>query len=188
MQVDELVVKNLTFYRDQCFDEYIKMPGISYSSIKGFVGEMSKGMQLGERVHHYLNEPKKYDWQQVEIVKPIAAAIRQELGEAFQYLEKELAFTAEFHYSGMKMLYKGRADAIKVPHILVDYKVLSGNLAAAVNIFGYDRQLSGYCLATGCKKGYIIAWNKNKRQIEKKIILPEQGFWKIQVLRFGVPA
>lgn len=181
-------VENVRYYRDMPFEEYLSIPGISFSSIKGFEGAPSIGMQLGTRVHNFLNEPALYDWEQVEVVRPIAAAIRAKLGNAYKFMEKELAFTAEFHYLGMVMVYKGRADLIKVGNVLVDYKVLSGSLDSAIERFGYDRQLSGYCLATGCRLGIIISWNKAKKRIEQRTITPDPTFWMHHVVKLGRPA
>ena len=81
-------ILNTQYYHNLDFEDYLKMPGTSYSSIKGFEGEPTEGMKLGSRVHAYLNEPKEYDWQQVDIVIPIATALRGCLGDAFHYLDK----------------------------------------------------------------------------------------------------
>lgn len=181
-------VDNTQYYRDMPFEEYLKIEGVSFSSIKGFNGTPSEGMRLGTRVHNYLNEPALYDWEQAELVRPIAGAVRGKLGTAYKYMEKELAFTSEFHYMGMILKYKGRADLIKVNNVLVDYKVLAGGLDSAIERFGYDKQISGYCLATGCRLGIIIAWNKAKRKIETRTITPDPTFWMHHVVKLGRPS
>ncbi|SEA18369.1 hypothetical protein SAMN05192529_1102 [Arachidicoccus rhizosphaerae] len=181
-------VSDVKYYRNVPFEDYLKIPGVSFSSIKGFEGEKTEGMKLGERVHQYLNEPHLYDWQQSEIVRPIAGVIRSKIGTAFKFMEKELAFTCWFHYMGMKLLYKGRSDLIKTGQVLVDYKVMAGGLDNAINHFGYDRQISGYCLPTGCRMGIIISWNKNQKKPEQRTIIPDSTFWATQVVRLGVPA
>jgi hypothetical protein len=175
------------YYHNLPFEEYLQMPGTSYSSIKGFEGELTEGMKLGTRVHNYLNEPETYDWQQADMVIPIATQLRAYLGDAFKYLDKEVAFHATFLHNGMKLLYKGRADMMKARRIIVDLKVLSGPLPSAVSRFGYDRQISGYCLATGCNMGLILAWNKLQKKVETKVIRPSADFWEYQVVRMGEP-
>jgi hypothetical protein len=180
-------VTNTKYYHNLDFEDYLKMEGTSYSSIKGFEGEPTEGMKLGTRVHAYLNEPKEYDWQQADIVVPIATSLRTYLGEAFHHLDKEVAFTSNFNHNGMRLKYKGRADMMKAGRIIVDLKILAGPLPAAIDRFGYTRQISGYCLATGASVGLILAWNKLQKRVEVKAIKPDENFWAFQCVRMGEP-
>lgn len=184
---DVFTVRNLKLYKDLDFDKYLMMTGVSYSTIKGFCGEISEGMKLGTRVHQALGEPEKYDWQNAKEVLKIAGEIRKVIGPAFKYMDKEIAFTAEFHYQGFMMIYKGRIDLGALKKIIIDYKVLSGSVQNAIDMFGYDRQLSGYCLATDTPMARIIAWNKNKKQTETQTIYPDCRWWAEKVLTYGYP-
>lgn len=163
------------------------MEGVSYSSLKGEEIIPTEGMKLGTRVHNYMNEPSKYDWCQADIVQPIAQQLRAYIGDAFKHLKKEVAFTSQFYHNGMVLLYKGRADMMKAGRIVIDLKVLSGPLPAAIERFGYDRQISGYCLATGCNLGLIVAWNKLQKRVETRAIKPNPSFWEYTTVRMGKP-
>lgn len=180
-------VTNVQYYSGLDFEEYLKMPGVSFSSLKDAEIPVSAGMQLGTRVHNYLLEPDKYDWEQGATVKKIAEALQKQLGEAYKFLEKEVAFTADFTHNGMLLRYKGRADLLKAGRIVIDLKILSGALVPAIERFGYDNQISGYCLATGADLGLIIAYNKAKNIVETKAIKPSAEFWAYQVVSRGVP-
>lgn len=182
-----MTITNTEYHRDLSFEDYLNLPGTSFSGIKGFEGDPTPGMRLGTRVHAYLNEPKKYDWQQAALVTPIAKELRAYLGESFKYLEKEIAFTADFMHNGMLLKYKGRADMLKIGRLVVDIKVLSGSLTAAIERFGYARQVSGYCLATGAVLGLIVAYNKQKQKVEVKSIKPSADWWEYQCVRLGEP-
>ena len=190
-------VTNTKYYNDLPFDDYLAMPWYSFSSIKndGTPIPVSAGMALGTRVHNYLNEPEKYDWQDVEIVKAMAAELRTYVGTAMQYMKKEMAFTADFTHNGMTLPYKGRVDLLYAGRVLVDWKILAGPLQPAIDRFGYDKQLSGYCLGTATPVGLIIAFNKTKFKkspasqcIEVKAIKPDPSFWEYQCVRLGLPA
>lgn len=181
-----MTIANIKYYRDLPFEDYLAMPGTSFSSLKGEI-PASEGMKLGTRVHNYLNEPASYDWQQVEIVKPIAAALRSYLGDAFKFLEKEVAFTCDMIHNGMLLKYKGRADGLKIGRIVIDFKVLAGSLEAACNQFDYPHQLSGYGLGTGSPLGLIIAFNKSAKKVETKTIRTVAAFWEYQTVRLGKP-
>jgi len=179
-------ISNITYYRGLDFEDYLKLPGTSFSSLKGEI-PVSAGMALGSRVHAYINEPDKYDWQQVDIVKPIAATLRAVVGDAFKYLEKEVAFTCDMEHNGLVLTYRGRADMLKVGRIVIDLKVLAGSLESACSRFGYVDQISGYCLPTNCDRGLIIAYNKSTKKVETKLIKPTPGFWEYTVARLGRP-
>lgn len=182
-----MIVRDTTYYSDLDFDTYLALPGVSYSSLKDVVITPTEGMKLGTRVHQYLNEPDKFDWVNADTVIPIAAAIRKYIGDAFHYLEKEVAFTSSFIHNDMMLQYKGRADMLKAGRIVIDVKVLAGSLEGAVKHFGYDRQVSGYCLATGAPLGLIVAYNKSKKIVEMKSIKPCAEFWSYQTVFRGIP-
>jgi len=182
-----MIVSNVQYYRDQDFDAYAQMPGISFSGLKEIPVPQSAGVSLGTRVHSYILEPKKFDWSDAGVVRKIAEALRKYMGSAMDVLESEVAFTADFCHNGLVMPYRGRADKLKAGVIVCDFKILSGGLAVACERFGYDDQLSGYCLATNSPFGLIVAYNKSRQQVETKIIQPETSFWEYQVARLGVP-
>ena len=69
-----MIVTNVQYYRGLDFEKYLKVPGISYSTIKGFEGPPTAGMSLGTKVHQYLLEPTEYAWEDAGIVREIAAA------------------------------------------------------------------------------------------------------------------
>lgn len=182
-------VRNTIYHREMPFAEYLALPGTSYSSIKGFVGSPTPGMSLGTKVHQYLLEPTKYTWEDANIVREIAAAIRPVLGAALAVLEKEIAFTSKFHYNGFILQYKGRADMLLVGKIVVDLKVLSGALQPAIDRFGYGDQIPGYGLATGSATGLIVAYNRARKRVETKLIPTNSGlaYWQYQTVHRGIP-
>lgn len=180
-------VTNTKYYYGMDFDEYLTIPGVSYSSLNGFSGPPSNGMKLGSRVHQYLNEPKEYDWRDAATVIAIATQLKRYLGTSYSFLEKEIAFTAQFVHNEMVMDYKGRADMLKIGKLVVDIKILSGSLEAAIERFGYARQMSGYCLATRSPLAIIVAYNKLKNRVETKAIKPDASFWEYQVVKNGRP-
>lgn len=182
-----MIVRNVRYYYDLPFEEYLTLPGVSYSSIKGFNGEPSAGMRLGTRVHQYINEPGKYDWEDSDKVRIISLMLRKVLGSAISLFKKEVSFTADFIHNGMILHYKGRADMIRIGKLIVDLKVLSGGLTPAIQRFGYDRQQSGYCLATGTPLAILVSYNKTKKITETRLINPDAEFWEYQTVRLGAP-
>ena len=182
-----MTVGNTIYYESLDFEKYLQIDGTSFSTIKGFDGVPSAGMRLGTRVHNYISEPEKYDWQQAEEVRAIASAIKKTVAAALKFMKKELSFTSDFSFNGMTMRYKGRADGIIPGMLCIDYKVLSGDIEAACDRFGYENQVSGYCLATGCPKGIIVAYNRKIKEVQTKVITPSQEFWNYNIVRYGRP-
>lgn len=181
-----MIISNVKYYRELPFEEYLAMPGTSFSSLKGEIPE-SAGMALGTRVHNYLFTPLAYDWQDAHMVRPIAGAIRSFMGDALPVMEKEVAFTADFLHNGLCLAYKGRADLLKIGRIVIDLKILGGSLEAASTRFGYPHQLSGYCLATHSPMALIIAYNKARKAVETKVIKPDVEFWQYVTVSHGRP-
>lgn len=181
-------ITNVQYYHNLPFEDYLALPGISYSGIKGFSGPPNAGMSLGTKVHAYLLEPNTYTWEDAETVKAIAAVIRPILGPALAVLDKEVAFTCDMEYNGMVLHYKGRADLLKAGRIVVDLKVLGGALQPAIERFGYQDQISGYCLATGSPLGLIVAYNRAKKKGEMQRIQPNVEYWRYQIVHRGIPA
>lgn len=182
-----MIIRNLKYYHDLPFSDYLALPGKSYSGIKGFQGTPNAGMSLGTLVHNYILEPNAYSWEDAGMVKKIAEALRKYLGAALTVLDKEIAFTCDMEYNGMLLRYKGRADLIRAGRIVVDLKILGGGLQPAIDRFGYNNQLSGYCLATDSPMALIIAYNKQRSIVETKIIKPVEDFWNYQIVSFGEP-
>ena len=186
-------VSNLKYYSELDFNEYLQIKGYSFSSLKmlesGQAITPSEGMKLGTRVHNFILEPQKYDWENHAQVKMIAGKIREIYQPFIRYMEPELAFTARFEHNGMYFNYKGRTDLIYKGKLIIDLKILSGKLEPAIERFGYDKQLSGYALATGCQNAMIISYNKaNKHSvIETKLIQPNADWWNYMIVKYGTP-
>lgn len=183
-------VKNLQLLKDVPFEDYLAMPGWSYSNIRneGVVFDApTKKMQLGTHVHNYLLTPEEYKYDDIEIVKPLATAVKHRLGALMAHLTPELAVICDFVCNGFNMRYKGRLD-LSVPNlIVVDLKVSEQPLPVGIKYFGYDKQLSGYALAIGAKVAIIISIHPKKKTISVYNIPINVGWWENQVLQKGEP-
>lgn len=186
-----IAVSNLQFHNDIPFEDYLALPGYSFSGLKskmsGEVIKPSTGMMLGTRVHNYLLEPEKYDGVDYAMVTKIAAVLRGYLGAATQFLIKEQAFTATFTYDGYEMQYKGRTDLLFPNKLVIDLKILSGDLQSAIDRFNYGSQLTGYAIATGCMTSIIISFNKKNSKVESRIIPKQYEFWMHCIKTYGNP-
>jgi hypothetical protein len=193
-----MIVKDLKYYTNLDFNEYLQISGYSFSGIKmlesGKPILTSEGMKLGTRVHNFLLEPDKYDGEDYFLVFKIAAELRKWIKDAFQFLEPEVAFTARFEHNGMYLDYKGRADLIFKGKIIIDLKVLAGRIKPALERFGYDKQLSGYSLATGCSTALILAYNKtiapnkiNEQYVEHFNVPISHEWWNYMIVKYGKP-
>ena len=84
-------VKDLKYYSDLDFDEYLQISGYSFSGIKMLESGQpivpTEGMKLGTRVHNFILEPKKYDWESHIEVNKIATKIREIYQPFIKYME-----------------------------------------------------------------------------------------------------
>jgi hypothetical protein len=183
-------VTNIQLYKGIDFDSYQFKEGYSYSSIKNSDTEPFKAtykMQIGTEVHNYLLEPHTYKHERRELIVPIAQAAYDVLGGVLPFVDTELSVTADFEHEGFTMPYRGRIDMVRCGKVVVDLKISEMPLAKSIQYFGYDKQLTGYCLATQCKVGIIIRVNPKTRHTERVVIKQDVAWWEQKVLELGIP-
>lgn len=186
-------VKNLRIHQNMPFEDYLNLEGTSYSTIRGAgVGIISvtKKMELGKQVHAYLLTPKEYNYENHDLVFPIASALQKQLGSLVKYMQPELSFQADFCSNGFVMPYKGRAD---IPilfagkyKIVIDIKVSEMPLKKAIEYFRYDYQVSGYCIGLNAEAGMIISIHPKTKLITMANIPIDDQFWDYNVRQKGV--
>lgn len=142
------------------FEKYLSLPGWSHSLIKSDGKEWkapTQKMLLGTSVHEYLLEPDKYNRDNIDIVRPIAIAIKNKLGMVLlKHLQPEIMVTADFIHNGFGMAYKGRLDLCIPGRLVIDIKVSDVPLKIGIARFGYDDQQNGYIASVGAKIGLIL--------------------------------
>lgn len=187
-------VQNLKCLPTCPFDEYLAMPGWSYSGIRsqGKTFEApTKRMQLGTKVHQYILEPEKHQYDEDQnIVQPLAAALKSKVGPLLKHSQPELVVTADFIHNGFCLKFKGRIDLPVIPRIIIDFKVSEMPLYKFVEYFGTDNQLSGYALATGCPLAMVISINPNpkkRQEIQIHNVPISTKWWEYQVVSKGEP-
>lgn len=184
-----MIISNVVTYKNLPAEEYFRLPGVSYSSIKWEGAppmEENEGMKLGTLVHTYLLEPAKYTHERSELVKPLAATLKNAVGPLFKTLVPEMAVTADFEYQGLVMPFKGRLDLCIPGRIVIDFKVLgSGSLAKTVEYFGYGNQQNGYAAAIGAKQAVIISINLKTKRSEFYSVPITHRWWEYQIAQRG---
>lgn len=184
-------VKNLQYHENLGFDDYLKLPGFSYSGLKAReskkeVVETDK-MRFGTEVHKYLLTPKELTRNDPK-VRGVVLRLKQSIPVTiFKSAKPELSVTADFEYEDFVLPWKGRIDLPVIPKLIIDLKVTEMTAAKAMEFFRYDRQISGYCIATRTKLGFIAAVHPETgiTDIEK---VPIDEWWWIQMIKkYGSP-
>ena len=182
-----MTAADIKIYQDIPFDEYLKLPGYSYSGIKHDGKEFapSRKMIIGTMVHQYLNEPHRFNGD-IRIVKPIATAIIKTLGPLYKHLQYETSICCNFCHHGIIMKYRGRIDAGIRNRIVIDFKI-GKDVESSKAFFGYDDQLSGYATAYNAPLALIVACNPEAREPVATVIpvTISHKFWEAQVLLKG---
>lgn len=181
-------VRNLIIYEDLPFEEYLRMPGFSFSHINsgGKYFPTTPKMQLGKDVDAYLNEPQYCCHNDLSLVRPAALALKDRVGPLYSKFRKQVSVTCEFIYDGMIMLFKGRMDWALQNIIVVDTKV-SENIKKTIHHFDYPNQISGYCIAFSCPYGLILAVHPTKHHTNLINIPIQLEWWERQILKYGDP-
>lgn len=163
------------------FNEYLKLPGQSYSGLKGGFST-TPAMALGTKVHNHVLDG---DNAQDEATYQIGKVIMAEYGSLLHLSKKEISYTCDMHHNNMLLPYKGRID-IKILDTIIDLKILSQPIEGSIRMFGYDKQITGYMLGSGATQGYLIAYNRVTKKCETpKKITPDYEFWKKIIRNYG---
>jgi hypothetical protein len=132
-----MTVSGLKLLKDLSFEEYLALPGFSYSFLKneGKPIQTTDKMRLGTCVHSYLLTPADYKHENARIVRPVAAKLKQTLGVLIKYLIPELGITANFCHEGFTMPYKGRLDLCIPGRLVVDIKISTEDVRKTIEFF-----------------------------------------------------
>lgn len=171
------------------WDEYIKIPGKSFSGLRNPDPiPFTPKMRLGKLVDQYLFTPAEYKGEMSDVVKPLAQAVKSFLGDALYGATPQLAVTCDMTYEGLTMPYRGLIDLPVGKNLIVDLKVSELNPVKAIEFFRYDWQLEGYRLAYGAKNCVLISINPKTKKISILPVKSNQDWWCHQVKLWGVPS
>jgi len=187
--VGTMTISNITYYENLPFDEYLKLPGFSYSTLKNNgvpFGEPTEKMRLGTAVHNYLLEPHLFDHSNKR-AKQLALLVKGIIGPMLQFMEAELSFTATMEHEGFVMPYKGRADLAIRKRLIIDLKVTEMDARKAIDFFGYQHAITGYMAGCAAPTAFIASINSKKETTQVISIAPVSQFWNEKILQFGWP-
>ena len=171
------------------FEDYLKMPGYSYSYLKGsknLPDSPTENMLLGTAVHNYLLEPHKFDHTSAN-AKAIAMALKPMIAPVLPHAKSELSVTGLMLYEGFSMPYKGRVDIAIPGKLVIDIKVTTIDIRKAIDFFGYHHQVSGYAYAIGATKAFIVAINSRTKKTQVVAIHITPDFWQKKIIQNGFP-
>lgn len=169
------------------FDQYLQLPGISFSAVKGATPiNPTDKMRLGTRVHTYLLEPAKYDGTDYRIVRAIAEKVNSHLGILLKTGKCELTVMCTMVHNGFYLYYKGRVD-IFAGCMIIDLKVSDLPVLHAINHFGYNNQINGYAIPLKAKAGILFSIHPKTLNVQIAPIPNNYTFWERAVLQYGKP-
>jgi hypothetical protein len=180
-----ITVSNIQRHPGKTWQEYCQLPGMSFSALKQDGGppvHATPGMHLGTLVHQYLMKPKEYAWVQPSVVVPIARALSRFVHPLMQ---PEVPFTCNLHSAGFTFAYRGIPDLPLLGHLVIDIKILAGDLDTYMRRFGYAEQVRGYMLGCEAPAGMIASWNKTKQRVETCRVEQDTRWWEQVVTRYG---
>lgn len=180
-------ITNIKYHPELSFEDYLKLDGTSFSGLKKFDGQITAGMHLGSLVHKYLLKPKEYNYEQYDIVRPLASKLVDFVGiDIIKASVAEVPITADLEYDEFRFKWKGVPDLRMEDVVVIDFKVIKGNdLEYYCNRFNYPEQIRGYMNPNKIDLGLIIAINSLNRQVMVKAIAQDQTFWKNIILTRG---
>lgn len=181
-------VKNVQFYEDMPFEDYLKLPGTSFSGLKSNreIIEPTPKMQFGTAVHNYLLEPEKHKHTS-KAVREAALRLKELLAPVLPYCKMELGVTADFIHEGFVLKYKGRIDLCVPGQMVIDLKVTSAPIGRVMEYFNYPAQIRGYALAISAATNFLCYTSNSRPDAGLIRILPSSTYWEEKVLQYGIP-
>lgn len=183
-----ITVRNLKIIENLPFEDYITLPGISFSTIKyeGKTVAPTRKMMLGSAVDDYLSHQSDTTCD-LNLIKPIAQTLISRIGlDLYTKLEKQISVTCDFIFEDMLLRYKGRIDWGLQSIIVIDLKIAE-NIDKTLFYFDYPNQVSGYSIALSCQNSLILAINPKTLKTDLKHIKVNSYWWERQILRLGAP-
>jgi hypothetical protein len=170
------------------FDEYLQLPGLSYSDIKNDGKRITPTdkMRFGTLVDTYVFEPAKYNYEQYDLVQPIAQQIVTDLGPLIKHGRRQLAVTCTMVHKGFYLYYRGRPDLV-AGGLIIDLKVSELPILQSIQHFGYNRQVNGYAIPLQSRGGLIYSIHPKTHKVQKQAITNEVTWWEQIVLKYGKP-
>lgn len=182
-------VQNNKSFERIAFDEYLKLPGKSFSSLK-YADQTQRTptskMLLGTAVDAYLFTPETYHGQYYDKVRPIVLKLKQVFGDSLKQGKSQLSITADFVHEDLLIQYKGRPD-FQIYQTIVDLKVSELPITQAINFFRYDWQLSGYSQAAKCKHRVLLSIHPKTNEVQMMNVALQLDWWHYNILKFGTP-
>jgi hypothetical protein len=159
-------------------EDYLNIKGTSFSGLKDIKFEENFGMKIGSLVHKYILKPSEYNYEHIEIVRPIANSLIDFCGlGVIRGMVAEVPVSCDFIYDDFSFRWKGIPDLFLDNILVIDFKVLSGGLKFALDRYNYKEQLRGYMKSVNAPRGLILSFNKLTKKIEHFWVLPDDSWW-----------
>lgn len=192
-------VTNRRRYVGMSFDDYLALPGYSFSYLnRERFGESlgiieTAAMRRGTMVDAILTQPDQADpnAEGYTEARAIAYYLKRQYGQILSALVPQVSYTADFVFETNHGTYtlpvRGRLDFEIPGNLVLDLKVTGAkNVDSTIKHMGYADQLTGYCLMSGANSAYIMAYVVPSRSVEVRTVAQTQDFWKRKILKFGM--
>jgi len=194
--MSNLTYHNICRYDNMPFDEYLKLPGLSHSTIKsgGVAIIQTDAMALGSLVDGILTDPASVNMKdpQYKDAKIIAQHIREQFKTVLPELKSQVSYTGEIRRQVeggyFKMKTKGRIDFLLERHFITDLKVTkSKDIRKTMTIFRYDNQMFNYAGLARVEEAYLAAYSRPTKKLEivKMDLSTGEEFWSEAVVKYG---
>lgn len=181
------------------FGEYLKLPGLSHSFLKGEKHGAAKEVLITEKiivgkiVDAILSDPQGIDMSSpyYQTAKSIAFLIQNKFGSMIKQLKSQVSYTADIVHNSFVLSTKGRLDWQLGNLSTIDLKVTySKDVKGLIKFMGYENQVWHYSKCSETKKAFIMIHSVPLKEtfiFEIPVSTPSNLFWETKILKFGKP-
>lgn len=192
---------NIKRYDGQDFDDYLEVPGWSFSTLKGErfgtpkVVDITYKIRIGKMVDAILTEDGRVDFgdEYYPIARSIAEKIKSKFGEFIARFEKQISFSADVTYNSHRLSTKGRLDYLLPGIAVIDLKVThvkADQVRPLIKFMQYDNQLWNYAQMAQVKRKYIMIHSVpsgTTEMVDMGVVTHYNEFWQAKIEKFGTP-
>lgn len=191
--------ENIQRYDGMDFETYLKLPGYSHSFLKSEINGVApkfhetKKVRLGKIVDALLTgTPEEVNMKDelYPAAKALAFEIKTVFGSIIKLLSKQVSFTGDMLFDGLRMPTKCRLDYFWEQQAVIDLKVThEKDVHGLIQYMGYENQLWNYSGIAKVERNYILIYSV---PLKKTTLVdlgkrPERSpYWESRIQKFGV--
>ncbi len=198
-----MIYKNIRQFDNLEFNDYLKLDGLGFSSLKGMRDGVSEAVQMTEKIKLgkivddiMTNKGRESGINDdlYTIALKISTILQSQFGNIFGYMQTQVSYQADIEHEGMVMRTTGRLDYMMPKRLVLDLKVnhsikTYSDAIKLIEWMKYDCQIFHYSELAEVAKRFILIYST---KVNDTFLIPitditrARSWWESKVLENGL--